>query len=81
MHVYEYSVPDKVTDKGVNCWWDRSEQQARDNVLFFPKADTIVLAVWAVNNNGIVELRKADCAGKSSIFAAIRQGSEVEPKI
>jgi 2,4-dienoyl-CoA reductase-like NADH-dependent reductase (Old Yellow Enzyme family)/thioredoxin reductase len=90
VHIYEYSVPDSVTEEGVNCWWDSGEPQNRDNIFFFLKADTVVLAVGATSNTGIGEEISGfisefhaigDCAGKRSIFAAIRDGSEVGHKI
>jgi hypothetical protein len=83
-------VPDSITDKGVNCWWDSGEPQARDNVFFFLKADTVVLAVGAINDNRLAEelggalpevYAVGDCAGKRTIFAAMHEGSEAGRKI
>jgi 2,4-dienoyl-CoA reductase-like NADH-dependent reductase (Old Yellow Enzyme family)/thioredoxin reductase len=90
VHMYPHTMPDSITNKGVNCWWDSSETSERDNVFFFLKADTIVLAVGAENDRQLGEelsglmaevYQIGDCAGKRSIFAAMREGSEVGCKI
>jgi len=90
VQLYPYSTPDSITEKGVNIWWNSGDAQARDNVFAFLKADTIVLAVGAKNENrlagqlnGLVSevYPIGDCAGKRSVFAAMRGGSEVAQKI
>ncbi len=90
VYIYEHTIADSITEKGVNCWRTGSDNSERDNLFFFLPADSIVLAVGAVNNNqlgdeltGLVpEVYKVgDCAGKRSIFAAMRGGSEIARKI
>jgi len=90
VHLYPYSTPDSISEKGVNIWWNSGDAQARDNVFAFLKADTVVLAVGAENENRLAEQLSGlmpevypigDCAGKRSIFAAMRGGSEVGQKI
>jgi len=90
VRMYPHSVPDSITERGVNCWWDSGEPQSRDNIFFFLKADTIVLAVGATNENRLAEELSGlmsevypigDCAGKRSIFAAMREGSAVGHRI
>jgi len=90
VHLYPNSIPDSITDKGVNCRWDSGEPPVRDNVFFFLSADTVVLAVGAKNEarfakqlGGLLSevYPIGDCAGKRSIFAAIHGGSEVGQKI
>jgi NADPH-dependent 2,4-dienoyl-CoA reductase/sulfur reductase-like enzyme len=87
---YQNAVPESITDKGVNCWWDSGDATSKDNVFFFLPADTIVLAVGAANDSILGEELSGlipevhmigDCAGKRSIFAAIREGSEIGRKI
>jgi len=87
---YPNAEPDSITENGVNIWWTTSEQPVRDNIFLFLKADTVVLAVGAVNNDQLGDELSGlmsevysigDCAGKRSIFAAIRGGSEIGQKI
>jgi 2,4-dienoyl-CoA reductase-like NADH-dependent reductase (Old Yellow Enzyme family)/thioredoxin reductase len=89
-YLFDHTIPDSITEKGVNCWRTSSDANDRDNLFFFLPADTIVLAVGAVSDSwlgdeltGLVpEVYKVgDCAGKRSIFAAIRGGSEAARKI
>jgi 2,4-dienoyl-CoA reductase-like NADH-dependent reductase (Old Yellow Enzyme family)/thioredoxin reductase len=90
VHVYPNTIPDSITESGVNVWWDSGEPPAKDNVFGFLKADSVVLAVGAISNNSLSEELKdklpevysiGDCAGKRSIFAAVRGGSEIGRKI
>jgi 2,4-dienoyl-CoA reductase-like NADH-dependent reductase (Old Yellow Enzyme family)/thioredoxin reductase len=87
---YANSVPDSITEKGINIWWSTGDSSGRDNTFLFLKADTIVLAVGAVNDNQLAEElsdimpevhKIGDCAGKRSIFAAMHGGSEIGHKI
>ena len=79
-----------ITPEGVNLWWDSGEAPDKEPVFFFLKADTIVLAVGAVNNSRQADLissivpetyKIGDCSGKRSIFAAMRESSETARKI
>jgi 2,4-dienoyl-CoA reductase-like NADH-dependent reductase (Old Yellow Enzyme family)/thioredoxin reductase len=83
-------VPDSITEKGVNCWWDSGDGAARDNIFYFLPADTVVLAVGAANDYRLGDLisglpveayKIGDCSGKRSVFAAMRDGSETARKI
>jgi len=86
VHLYSKAIPDSITENGINIWWTTSEEPVRDNMFLFLKADTVVLAVGAENDDQLVgELEGVvpeiypvgDCAGKRSVFAAIRGGSEI----
>jgi len=86
VRLYSKAVPDSITENGVNIWWTTSESPVRDNMFLFLKADTVVLAVGSENDNKLVSELEGivpeiypvgDCAGKRSVFAAIRGGSEV----
>jgi NADPH-dependent 2,4-dienoyl-CoA reductase/sulfur reductase-like enzyme len=90
VRMYPNSTPESITEKGVNCWWDAGDANTKDSVFFFLPADTIVLAVGAVNDYRLGEelsgmlpevYKIGDCDGKRSIFAAMRQGSETACKI
>jgi 2,4-dienoyl-CoA reductase-like NADH-dependent reductase (Old Yellow Enzyme family)/thioredoxin reductase len=91
VHLYHHTLPDSITEEGVNCWWDSGEPPNRDNVFFFLKADTIVLAVGAKNEDRLSEELSGlmpdscypigDCAGKRNIFTAMHEGSEAGRKI
>lgn len=90
VRLYPNAIPDSITENGVNIWWDSGDPPAKDNVFAFLKADTVVVAIGAVNNNqltnelsGLISEVYAigDCAGKRSVFAAMRGGSEVGRKI
>jgi 2,4-dienoyl-CoA reductase-like NADH-dependent reductase (Old Yellow Enzyme family)/thioredoxin reductase len=90
VYLYPYSTPDSITENGVNILLNIGDTQGRDNVFSFLRANTIVLAVGAKNENRLVEQLSGqipeiysigDCAGKRSIFAAMRGGSEVAQKI
>ena len=83
-------VADSITDRGVNIWWNSGEPSVKDDVFSFIPADTIVLAVGAVSENKLEsEIKQqvgevyviGDAAGKRSIFAAVRGGTEVGGKI
>ncbi len=90
IHVYDFTVPDSITDKGVNCWFDSGDANERDNLFFFLPADTVVLAVGVKPDrtlgeeiSGIVKETYliGDCAGKNSVFDAMHDGSDVGHKI
>jgi 2,4-dienoyl-CoA reductase-like NADH-dependent reductase (Old Yellow Enzyme family)/thioredoxin reductase len=90
VRLYPDSIPDSITEKGVNIWWDSGEPPAKDQVFFFLKVDTVVLAVGAKNESQLGDelsglmsevYKIGDCAGRRSVFAAIRDGSEVGRKI
>jgi 2,4-dienoyl-CoA reductase-like NADH-dependent reductase (Old Yellow Enzyme family)/thioredoxin reductase len=90
VRLFPHCTPESITENGVNCWWDSGEPPEKDNIFFFLKADTVVLAVGAVNNYRLGDListlvpetyKVGDCSGKRSIFAAIRDGSETAQKI
>ncbi|HEY94825.1 MAG TPA: FAD-dependent oxidoreductase [Dehalococcoidia bacterium] len=86
VYLYSRATPDSITGNGVNIWWTTSEAPVRDNMFLFLKADTVVLAVGAENDNKLVSELEGivpeiypvgDCTGKRSVFAAIRGGSEI----
>jgi 2,4-dienoyl-CoA reductase-like NADH-dependent reductase (Old Yellow Enzyme family)/thioredoxin reductase len=90
VRLFPHCTPESITEKGVNCWWDSGEPPEQDNIFFFLKADTVILAVGAVNNGRLGDLicgivpetyKIGDCSGKRSIFAAMREGSEIARKI
>ena len=90
VRLYPHSTVDSITENGINFWWDAGEPPAKENVFAFLPADTVVLAVGSEKENQLVsELSSqfsevypiGDCAGKESIFAAIRGGAEVGQKI
>ena len=90
VRLFPNATPERITENGVNVWWNVGQPPARDNVFFFLPANTVVLAVGAESNNQLVEKLSGlvpevypigDCAGKRSIFAAIRGGAEVGTKI
>lgn len=90
IRLYPYTVPDSVTEKGLNVLIDSGEPSEKDYIFSFLKADTVVLAVGAVNDNRLGEevsgtmpevYQIGDCAGRRGIFAAIREGSETGRKI
>ena len=86
IRLYPKATPDSISENGVNIWWTTSEEPVRDNMFLFLKADTVVLAVGAENDDTLISELEGivpeiypvgDCTGKRSIFAAIRGGSEV----
>jgi hypothetical protein len=88
--LYPNCVPDTITEKGVNCWWESGEPPEKDRVFFFLPADSVVLAVGATNDSRLGDIvfsvvpevyKIGDCSGKRSIFAAMRDGSETARKI
>jgi 2,4-dienoyl-CoA reductase-like NADH-dependent reductase (Old Yellow Enzyme family)/thioredoxin reductase len=88
--LFPYTIPDSITEKGVNIQIDSGEPPEKDFIFSFLKADTVVLAVGAVNHNRLAEELSGlmpevypigDCASKRSIFAAMREGSEIGRKI
>jgi 2,4-dienoyl-CoA reductase-like NADH-dependent reductase (Old Yellow Enzyme family)/thioredoxin reductase len=90
VRLFPHCTPERITLNGINCWWDSGEPPDKDNIFFFLKADTIVLAVGAISNGRLGDLissivpetyKIGDCSGKRSVFAAIRDGSETARKI
>jgi 2,4-dienoyl-CoA reductase-like NADH-dependent reductase (Old Yellow Enzyme family)/thioredoxin reductase len=90
VQMYEFTVPDSITGKGINCWFDSGDAKERDNLFFFLPADTIVLAVGVTNNSmlgeeitGVVPETYliGDCAGKRTVFDAMHEGSDIGRKI
>jgi 2,4-dienoyl-CoA reductase-like NADH-dependent reductase (Old Yellow Enzyme family)/thioredoxin reductase len=90
VQMFNFTVPDSITDKGVNCWLDSGDARERDNLFFFLPADTIILAVGVTSNNklgeeiaGIVPETYliGDCAGKRTVFEAMHDGSDIGHKI
>lgn len=90
VRLYPNCTVDSITEKGVNFWWDAGEPPARENMFAFLPADTVVLAVGSEKENQLTNELSGlfsevypigDCAGKLSIFAAIRGGTEVGRKI
>jgi 2-enoate reductase len=90
VRMYPYTVADSITNEGVNCWMDAGEPPAKENLFFFLKADTVVLAVGSVNNDRpAMELKDSapeaykigDCDGKRNIFAAMHHASEIAKKV
>ena len=83
-------MPDSITEKGVNCWFDSGDAKERDNLFFFLPADTVVLAVGVTNDNTLGEEILAivpetyligDCSGKRTVFDAMHDGSDIGRKI
>lgn len=90
VRMFEFTVPDSITEKGVNCWFDSGDSKERDNLFFFLPADTIVLAVGVSSNSTLGEeisgiVRETyligDCAGKRTVFEAMHDGYEVGCKV
>jgi 2,4-dienoyl-CoA reductase-like NADH-dependent reductase (Old Yellow Enzyme family)/thioredoxin reductase len=90
VRLFPNTIPDSITEKGVNVLIDSGEAPEKDFLFNFLKADTIVLAVGAANDGRLGEELSGlmpevypigDCANKRSIFAAMREGSETARKI
>lgn len=90
VHLLPNTIPDSITEKGVNVLIDSGEPPEKDYIFSFMKADNVVLAVGAINYNRLGEelsgminevYQIGDCASKRSIFAAMREGSETGRKI
>lgn len=90
VHMYDFTVPDSITDTGVNCWFDSGDSKERENIFFFLPADTIVLAVGVNSDNilgeeitGIVPETYliGDCSGKRTVFEAMHDGNDIGRKI
>ena len=90
VYLYPECVPDSITETGVNIWWNSGEAANREPVFGFLPADGVVLAVGARSENSLEKELKSrlgevysigDCAGKRSIFAAVRGGTEIGDKI
>jgi pyruvate/2-oxoglutarate dehydrogenase complex dihydrolipoamide dehydrogenase (E3) component len=90
VRLYPNTLPDSITEKGVNIQIDSGEPPEKDYIFSFLNADTVVLAVGSVNHNRLAEELSGlmpevyaigDCASKRTIFAAMREGSETGRKI
>ncbi len=90
VRLYPYSIVESITEKGINIWWNSGEPPAKDNVFALLPADTVVLAVGSEKEDRLVDELAGivpevypigDCAGKQSVFAAMRGGVEVGQKI
>ena len=90
IHLYPHTVPDSITENGVNVWWNSAEPPQTENIFFFLKADTVVLATGAENDNRLGEELKnifpevyviGDASGKRSVFGAMREASVIAGKI
>ena len=90
VHMFDFTVPDSITEKGVNCWFDSGDAKERDNLFFFLPADTVVLAVGVTSNSmlgeeitGIIPETYliGDCAGKRTVFEAMHDGNDIGCKI
>jgi 2,4-dienoyl-CoA reductase (NADPH2) len=90
VHMFDFTVPDSITEKGVNCWFDSGDAKERDNLFFFLPADTVVLAVGVTSNrmlgeeiSGIIPETYliGDCAGKRTVFDAMHDGHDIGCKI
>jgi 2,4-dienoyl-CoA reductase-like NADH-dependent reductase (Old Yellow Enzyme family)/thioredoxin reductase len=90
VRMFDFTVPDTITEKGVNCWFDSGDAKERDNLFFFLPADTVVLAVGVTSNrmlgeeiSGIIPETYliGDCAGKRTVFDAMHDGHDIGCKI
>ncbi len=90
VHMYEFTVPDSITEKGVNCWFNSGDSKERDDLFFFLPADTVVLAVGVTSDNALGEeitgiipetYLIGDCSGKRTVFDAMHDGSDMGRKI
>jgi 2,4-dienoyl-CoA reductase-like NADH-dependent reductase (Old Yellow Enzyme family)/thioredoxin reductase len=90
VRMFDFTVPDSITEKGVNCWFDSGDAKERDNLFFFIPADTVILAVGVSNNSTLGEeitgiVRETyligDCAGKRTVFEAMHDGYDIGCKI
>jgi 2,4-dienoyl-CoA reductase-like NADH-dependent reductase (Old Yellow Enzyme family)/thioredoxin reductase len=90
VHMYEFTVPDSITEKGVNCWFNSGDSKERDDLFFFLPADTTVLAVGVFSDNALGEevtgiipetYLIGDCSGKRTVFDAMHDGSDIGRKI
>ena len=90
VRLYPNTVPDSITERGVNAWWDSGEPPAKDHVFVFFKADTVVLAVGARSDDGLTEALSGlapevytigDAAGVRDVFDAIHEGADVGRRI
>ena len=89
VHMYDFTVPDSITEKGINCWFDSGDAKERDNLFFFLPADTIVLSVGVSNDSmlgeeitGIIPETYliGDCSGKRTVFDAMHDGRRYRPQ-
>jgi len=90
VYFYPFTTPDSITEHGINLWWNSAGPAEIDNVFFFLKADTVVLAVGAQNVNRLGEELKGiapevymigDATGKRTIFGAMREAEVIAGKI
>jgi len=90
VHMFDFTVPDSITEKGVNCWFDSGDAKERDNLFFFLPADTVVLAVGVRSDNMLGEEISGiipetyligDCSGKRTVFDAMHDGSDIGHKM
>jgi len=90
INLYPHTVPDSISENGVNVQWNSGDSERPDNVFGFIKADTVVLAVGAENDNKLAKQLEGkiaevhaigDCAGKRSVFAAMHGGADIAVKI
>jgi len=90
VRLYPNTVPDSITERGVNAWWDSGEPPAKDHVFVFFKADTVVLAVGARSDDGLADALSGlapevytigDAAGVRDVFDAIHEGADVGRRI
>ena len=90
VHMYEFTVPDSITEKGVNCWFNSGNDKERDDLFFYLPADTVVLAVGVTSDNALGEeitgiipetYLIGDCSGKRTVFDAMHDGSDIGQRI
>jgi len=90
VHMYEFTVPDSITEKGLNCWFNSGDSKERDDLFFFLPADTVVLAVGVSSDYALGEeitgiipetYLIGDCSGKRTVFDAMHDGSDIGSKI
>jgi 2,4-dienoyl-CoA reductase-like NADH-dependent reductase (Old Yellow Enzyme family)/thioredoxin reductase len=85
VRLYPHTVPDSVTPRGVNAWWDAG-RSAREKVFAFFPADTVVLAVGADSEASLAAQLGSkvpevhvigDAVQVGDVFDAIHAGSDV----
>ncbi|MBI4296627.1 MAG: FAD-dependent oxidoreductase [Chloroflexi bacterium] len=90
VYMYTDSTLDSVTEKGVNVFWDSGLPPTKEWVLFFLKADTVVLAVGSVSENKLAEKLSGvrsevytigDCVQPRNVLAATQEGDEIGRRI
>ncbi len=77
VRLFPHFTPESITQNSVNCWWDNGEPLDQDNIIFFLKADSVVLDLDSVNNYRLGDLitgivpetyKIGDCSGKTQHF-------------